>query len=270
MWYRRNADTHLRKLEREYQSTGNRDLLLPINRERRRAGLAPHPEARIVIANSALFKLVPKFAQQLLTALEVYDEVDIPMYLAELPAGEGSLQSQLLELTEEIEHLEEERRTVSRAIVDFNVGEDFSPDYIEILNRHDVRQINLGEIPKIEEEPEEPGNIPYFSSQQRQQMARGGYEETLEQLGRVMQLVSRRALKVYRKLLAYGALPMREIIENDPEIATNWPDYELAALDEQADNIEIVINEIIDTTQDFGPSPDATQLLAPSWYGEPE
>jgi hypothetical protein len=274
-------------MEREWASTGNLDLLLPINRVRRQAGLPPHPDARIILANNALFKLVPRFAQQLLTALEVYDEIDIPMYifhLRELRGGDdfdeneeidiegeaGTLIELVKSLTDEIRQLESERRDVSLAGIDLSNNEDFSPEYENLRRRHGIDEISLGEIPEIPSEDEDSSSISFFSPQHLAIRARSGFEEAGEQIGWLDQVISRRALRIYRKALAYGALPTIQIIEQTPAIIEEWYDYELAELDDLADKIEMLTNEIVDVAQGFGPSPEIIRLLSNSWYGEAE
>ena len=51
-----------------------------------------------------------------------------------------------------------------------------------------------------------------------------------------------------------------------PEIIDDWYDYELHALDKDVDAIETAMNEIVDVTQGFGPSPEAIELFSASWY----
>lgn len=268
MRYRRNADSRLREMEREWIASGNLDLLIPINRERRRAGLSPHPDARVILANNALFEWVPRFAGQLESALQVFDEIDIPMYIGGLP--EEGLREQVIALVNEIQQLETERRICSRAVTDINFGEDLDSEYSELLSRHGVSLIPLGGIQEIKEDEEEGEmSFHFFSLAQRQQQARSGHQENLELWGRIYQLVSRRALRIYRKLLAYGALPMNQVIDavfDGVTLAESWFDSELNDLDELADKIEIATNEILDVTQGFSPSPEAIELFSNSWY----
>jgi hypothetical protein len=267
--YRRNADTKLRTTEREYAATGNRELLIPINRLRRQAGLPPHPDARIILANNLLLEEVPSFAQSLLTFLDVYDEIDIPMYMADMP--EAGLREALMALTDEIQQLEWDRSACNRAVMDIQFGNELGEEYLNILSRYGVSPVRLGEAPELKEREileEEDGarKIPLFSPEVIQQWSRVGFQDLLEQRAWILQIISRRALRIYRKLLTYGALPITEVVENTPEIVEGWYEHEIADLDESADKIEIAINEILDTTQGFGPSPEAIELFTPSWY----
>jgi hypothetical protein len=283
MRYRRNSDTDLRSMEREYASTGNLQLLVPINRKRRQAGMPPHPEARIRIANNALFEWTPSFAQNLMSILSMYDEIDISMYIyglrearaaidgdydIEAPLGNaqdaGTLVQAVMDLTDDIQELEQQYRVASTAGIDFTMSGEFSDEYEELRSQHGVSPIALGDVPDL---PEDEEGVVYFMARGvREQLARPGADATREQIGWLLQLVSRRALRIYRKLLAYGALPINEVIENDPEIIPEWYNYELATLDELADKMHIAIGEILDVTQGFGPSPEAVTLFTKSWY----
>ena len=282
MRYRRNADAELRDLEREYMTSGDPQLLLPINRKRRLMGMPPHPEARLRIANNALFEWVPSFAQNLMSVLDMYDEIDIPMHIhylrearanidgdydIEAPLGEqdeNTLVQAVRDLTDDIQELEQQYRTASTAGMDFTMSGEFSEAYEELRSQHGVSTIALGDVPDL---PEDEEGVVYFMSRGvREQLARPGSDAAREQIGWVLQLVSRRALRIYRKLLVYGALPMNQVVENDPEIVPEWPNYELATLDELADKIHIAMGEILDVTQGFGPSPEAIEIFSSSWY----
>ena len=54
MLYRRNADSKLRDLERQYAATQDKILLKQIDSERRRSGMPPHLATRIAIAEDRL------------------------------------------------------------------------------------------------------------------------------------------------------------------------------------------------------------------------
>ena len=61
-------------------------------------------------------------------------------------------------------------------------------------------------------------------------------------------------------------MPINQILEQTPAIVEEWHEYEISELDDLADKIEIAINEIVDTTQGFGPSPEAIERFSESWY----
>lgn len=282
MRYRRNADSQLSLLEREWRSTGNRNLLKRINSVRQRAGLSPHPDARIIFANNALFELAPRFLEQLQTMLDVYDEIDIPMHIyalrelysgvadydINLPAGapqdENTLIALLIQTNDEIRDLEQEYRTVVRASTDFNLGSDFSEEFEELRQRRGVSPITIGELAEMPEQ--DPEGIYMFRPEQLQRMASPGHNAGLEKIGWLGQLVARKALHLYRKLLTYGMIPVNQIYTADPEMIGAWYDYEISELDTMADQIEIAMNEIIDVTQGFDPSPEAVEMFSSSWY----
>lgn len=288
MRYRRNADTKLRIMEREWASTGNVDLLIPINRERRRVGLPPHPDARVILANNALFEWVPRFAEQLLTAFDVYDEIDLAMHIhglrelrdgddfddnAEFDAEEeqGTLIGLVRELSDEIVQLEQEQSTVRRAGIDLAMSGDFSQEYENLRRRYGVDEISLGAIPELpsdEEEETEEGTfrVSFFSPEHLAIRSRSGFNETREQIGWLQQVISRRALRIYRKALTYGVIPIIQILQQTPAMVEEWYGYELRELDDLADKIEIATNEILNVTQGFGPSPEAIELFTHSWY----
>ena len=54
MLYRRNTDSKLRDLERQYATTQDKVLLKQIDNERRRSGMPPHPATRIAVAEDRL------------------------------------------------------------------------------------------------------------------------------------------------------------------------------------------------------------------------
>lgn len=284
MRYRRNTDDRLRSMEREFASTGDLQLLVPINRLRRQAGLPPHPEAIIRIANNALFEWLPNFAQSLMSAISVYDEIDIGMHIHRLrdtmeefvggeynveapygdPQDEGSLVEAVVQLAEDIEQLKQEYSIVSRAGVDFNISGDFSGAYENLRARHGIDPVVLGGTPELPED--QAGTVYFFSRSAREQQARPGSNAAREQIGWMLQLVSRRALRIYRKLLAYGVFSMPQVLENDPEVISEWEDSELQQLDQLADKIHLAIGAILDVTQGFGPSPETIEIFSQSWY----
>lgn len=266
MRYRRNADIRLREMEREWSSTGNRDLLIPINLERRRAGLPPHPDARIIIANNALFEWTHRCASQLTTILQVYDNIDIPVYIDELP--QDGIREEIVSLTNELQLLEQERRLLDRANIDIRLGDELDEEYISLLKQRNISLPTLGEAQEVEDEAS-TGSMFFHSKQMREQMTRSGFDARVEQWGWTLQLVCRRSLKIFRKLLLYGVIPMREILQEDYEdgtLAEDWFISDWHDLDELVDNIEIALNEIVDVTQGFGPSPEAVELFGSSWY----
>jgi hypothetical protein len=270
MKYRRNSDSKLRDLEREYFQSNDVDLIVPLNRARRQSGLPPLPQGRAILANNYLFEALPKFASALLTLMEVYDEIDIPMYLHELgdaPIEEaGGLRAEVVSLVDEIARLTEESRACSRASTDFMLTGDYPDDYLELLRQGGMGRIPLGMADEEDEEEQNEERFHFFSAQSRKQMSRDGHEANLEQLGWMHQLVCRRALRIFRKLLLYGAIPINQILENEPGMGNAWFDYQLSDMDDMADTIEIAINEIIDVSQGFGPSQEAIERFSKSWY----
>lgn len=266
MRYRRNADSRLREMEREWSATGNHDLLIPINLERRRSGLPPHPDARVILANNALMEWAPDFANQLDTVLQVYDNIDIPVHIGELP--EDGLREQIIALTGEMQRLERERRLFNRANVDLRMGDDLDEDYLSLLEQRNASLPALGEVPDVPDEAL-PGSAFFHSKATRQQMRRSGFDLRVEQWAWMLQIICRRALRIFRKLLLYGAIPIGDIIQEDYEdgtVAEDWFMTEWHDLDEKADNIETALGEVVDVTQGFGPSPEAIELFSPSWY----
>jgi len=266
MRYRRNSDKSLRELEREYYETGDRQLLMGINRVRRRAGLPPHDDARFIAANNALGDLLPSFANILTTFIEVY--LDLPMYLwglnedADNDEVEGNLlQQRVMGVIDEIGLLEREWREVSNETAGMSMGVPSDPEYTRLLGRYGLRTVELGPEVDVPEPP--PGYLSIMSKHSY----RKGFGDRALQAGIMFRAVCERAVRIFRKLLIYGAVNFQQILLEEPETRDEWDDSQLGHMDDKLDEIDVAYHELGDTTLGLYPSAAAQEMFSDAWYG---
>jgi len=262
MIYRRNADIRLREMEREYSATGDKSLLHPINIVRRRAGLPPHDDARIIVANDFLFDAFPRLANVITTFIETDTDIAEMLYLDEDMEEPHPLHDHLIALTNEIQRLETEWRIVSREVGSAAMGQDSDPEYVTLLARHGLSPTQLG--PEIDVEDEGEFAIRMVS----RHSYREGYRDRANALGFMFRVVCERASRIFRKLMVLGVVDVAQMLAEDPEMADEWEDWPLGNMDSIMDNIEIAYQEIGDVSLGLHPRPDAIEMFSGDWYGE--
>jgi hypothetical protein len=262
MRYRRNADNQLRKIERDYSSTGDRSLLIHINQIRRRLGMPPHDDARIIAANTFLLDAFPRLASRVTEFIDVYTDIPMILYQDEDMEEQHPLYDRLIGLTEEIEQLRDEWRVVSNEVSRTESGMESDSDYAALLTRHGLSPTQLG--PEVEL-PEKEGDDFEIRAVSKHAY-RKGYSDRVYALDFMFRVVCERASRIFRKLMAYGVVNADQMLEEEPEFAEDWWDSPIGSIDELMDKIEISYQEIGDVTLGLHPRPEAIEMFNDDWY----
>lgn len=228
MYYRRNADTALRNLEKEFNTTGNEDLLIEINLLRQRHGLPPHPSSRITVAREYL---TDHGCQLLGLVREFYNELDAPMYIETLPE-DSELRDLCINLVNEFQEILDDWRITSHEVLGSQT--EVSKRGIKLLEKYNLR-------------------LDYSRC-----------TSSAWAFNLLFRYICGKSVKIFRKLFFYGIA--NEVAMQQLAMEDGWLDSPIGEIDLRIDNIEIAQEEIDRALLDIPPTKEAVDLLSKFWY----
>ena len=258
--YRRNSDSELRELERQFAQSGDPALMIQINHMRSRAGLPPNPVSRIKAAQELLSEIMCRgVASQIREFVDTY--LDPAMHLAEIPE-DTEMRDRALQTLEDYERFTSEWRIISNEAIGAQMGQQEEPEYVQLLNRYGLNASPLGPEEEIPETPE--GYVAFLPAA----AYRTGMRGRLDNFYVVSRFVCQQSIRAFRNLQLLGFVNFQEIIaEEGEEMAEAWSDYPLGVIENYLNQVETALDEIDRASMGVNPSQEAVELFSAQWYG---
>ena len=258
--YRRNSDSELRELERQFAQSSDPALMIQINRVRARSGMPPHPVSRINAAHQLLSDIMCRgVASQIREFVDTY--LDPAMHISTIPAA-TEMREAAIQTLEEFDRFITEWRTVSNEAIGAQVGQPEEPEYVELLARYGLKVSPLGPEVDIPEAPE--GYVSFLPAS----AYRSGIRGRLDNFYIVSRFVCQQSIRAFRNMQLLGFVNFQDIFEEEgEEMAQAWSDYPLGIIANYLNQVEMALDEIDRASMGINPSQEAIELFSQQWYG---